>query len=300
MKAATVTNALQSRAALAVAMIALFGSSYYVAGSGVWVNFIIETAIIALMIYINKVFSIPRTITLSYAVFFAAMQTATPEISTQTGASTVLCLIVGVCMLLMFSSFSQQTSLRRIFLVFFLLSTASTVSYAFLIYIPVFILGCAQMRIFSFRSVSAMILGIITPWWILMGLGIISPGDINLSAVWNIFDTPVANDRLTLIFTALLTAGIMLTAYALSWLKLMTYNASTRGCNGLLSTISFVTVIAMAIDFNNFATYLTLLNFCAAFMLGHAFVIRNSPRAWISYVSIVIVYYAIYLWRIIV
>ena len=60
-----------------------------------------------------------------------------------------------------------------------------------------------------------------------------------------------------------------------------------------------MTVVAMAADFTNFITYLTLLNCCSAFFLGHLFVIRNSPRAWVAIISITVIYYAIYIWTII-
>ena len=106
-------------------------------------------------------------------------------------------------------------------------------------------------------------------------------------------------DTILLVSTIAFTVILTLTAYALSVLKLITYNARTRACNGLLTLITFVTVVVMAADFTNFITYLTLLNCCSAFFLGHLFVIRNSPRAWVAIISITVIYYAIYIWTII-
>lgn len=324
MKGAAVTKVLQSRGALAVAIMVMIVASVYALNQGVvssfrensglvfpsanewigsssgnlWLSVIAELFVVAMMIYINKVFSIPKTITLSYAVFFAAMQTATPEISCRLYSGTVLCVIVALSILLMFSSFGQYSARRRVFLVFFMLSAAATTQYAFLIYIPVFFVACAQMRILSLQTVLAALLGVITPWWILLGFGIVSLVDIHFPQNFSALAGLEQNDRVAIMVTAGFTAIVGLSAYVLSWLKLMTYNAATRSCNGLLALTTFVTMIAMAVDYSNMSTYMPLLNFCAAFMLGHVFVIRNSSRAWIWYVSIVIMYYVIYLWRI--
>lgn len=324
MKEAVITKALQSKGALTVTLLALLFSSVYAVDNGMpqifddndgfvfnspaqWfsspltslaVNFIVELAVIGIMIFINKVYSIPRSITLSYAVFFAVLQTATPEISARFYSGSLLCLLIAFCMAMMFASFANAGAQRRVFLIFLSLSAASTVQYAFLVYVPVFLIACAQMRIFGLRTVIAALLGLLTPWCLLLGFDIISPAQINLPQFENPFVSLGSNIGLALALTAALTATVTITAYALSWLKLMTYNAVMRGCNGLLSLITFVTILAMAIDFTNFIAYMPLLNFCCAMMLGHLFVIRNSPKAWISIISIVIIYYCLLSWRI--
>ncbi len=316
---------LHSRGAMGIAVIAMIASVFYAVSAGavrqicddkvmifpsvsqwisspvtsMWVNFAVMLAIIALMIYINKAYNIPRTITLIYASFFAVLQTATPQISAQLCSGSVMALVVIVSMTLMFSVFGDPASRRRVFLVFFMLSSAATVQYAFILYIPVFLLACGQMRVFTLRTSLAALLGIATPWWILLGFGIITPADIRIPHFTGVTEVINSLDTILLVSTIAFTVILTLTAYALSVLKLITYNARTRACNGLLTLITFVTVVAMAADFTNFITYLTLLNCCSAFFLGHLFVIRNSPRAWVAIISITVIYYAIYIWTII-
>ena len=264
-----------------------------------WANTGVILIIIAFMVYINKAYTIPRTITFIYATFFAVLQTATPEITARMGSGTLLAAIIMASMTLMFSVYSKPESRRRVFLVFFLLSSAIAVQYAFIVYIPVFIIACAQMRIFTLRTVLAALVGVITPWWLLFGAGIVTPGDFHLPHFVSVIEAADSAETILLASTIALTVVLTMTAYALSLLKLITYNARTRACNGLLTLLTVVTVIAMAADFTNFITYLTLLNCCSAFFLGHLFVIRNSPRAWVAIISIII-YYAIYIWKIFV
>lgn len=325
MKAADITKALHSRGALAVTLLIMVAAAYYALISGVgemipgnkgtvfpspalwiadpdlslWINLAVIGAIAGLMIFINKAYNIPRTITLIYASFFVVLQTATPDLTSRLCSATLLALVIIVSMTLMFSAYSQPYAHRRVFLVFFMLSSALTVQYAFVIYIPVFVVACAQMKIFTFRTVLAALLGIITPWWILFGAGIVAPSDFHLPGIISVFDSADLLDTLIAAITAGLTVVLAITSYILSLLKLMTYNARMRACNGLLTLVTFVTVLAMAADFTNFICYLTLLNCCTAFFLGHLFVIRNSPKAWIVISSITAIYYAIYIWIII-
>lgn len=326
MKAESVTKALHSRGVMALAVITMVLSAVYAVDSGnvnyivgdrglmfpsanewiasrqtgLWLNLSVSGLIIALMIYINKVFNIPRTITLVYATAFAVMQTASPDVTAQFFSGTVLCLIVSGCMTLMFSTYSDPASLRRVFLVFCLLSTATAIQYAYIFYIPVMAVACAQMRITTIRTILAAFLGIITPWWIMLGFGIVSFSDFHLPHLTSVFAAGSGRETVILIITTGITVLLMITAYMMSILKLMTYNARTRACNGLMALITVVTFIAMCADFTNFLTYIPLLNFCAAFQLSHMLVIRNSPRSWIFISSFVIVYYTLYIWRIFV
>lgn len=265
-----------------------------------WVNLGLVIAIMAMMIFINKTYNIPRTITLIYAYFFVVLQTATPEITAQLCSGSVMGFIIVGVMTLMFSTFDLPASRRRVFLAFFLISASVTVQYGFAVYIPVFLIACAQMRILTLRTILAALLGIITPWWILFGAGVISPYDVHIPHSINFIDASITLDTVIIVVTISLTVLLALTAYLLSLLKLMTYNARRRACNGLLLLTTVATVFAMAVDFTNFITYLTLLNCCTAFFLGHLFVIRNSPRAWIVISAITVIYYAIYIWRIFV
>lgn len=325
MKATTITKVLHSRGILAATLLIMVASACFALRSGVenmisdnkgtvfpspglwivnaelslWVNIAVLLLIVGMMVFVNKTYNIPRTITLIYASLFTILQTATPDLTTHLCSATFIALIIVLSMVLMFSIYGLPEDRERVFLVFFLLSSALTVQYAFAIYIPIFMIACAQMRILTFRTILAMLLGLITPWWILFGGGIIELNDVHLPVFKSLFSSASQYDAIIAALTAAATVVLAITAYALSLLKLMTYNARMRACNGLLTLTTFVTIFAMAVDFTNFISYLTLLNCCAAFFLGHLFVIRNSPRAWIVIMTITAFYYAIYTWIII-
>ena len=268
MKAAEITKALHSRGTLAATILIMIAAACYALFSSLgemipgnkgtafpspglwidnpvlslWVNIAVIGSIAGFMIYINKVYNIPRTITLIYASFFFVLETATPDLTSHLCSATVLAFVIIVSMTLMFSTYSEPAALRRVFLVFFMLSCALTVQYAFAIYLPVFVVACFQMKIFTFRTILAALLGIITPWWILFGFGIVGIGDLHMPVIISLFDTADLLDTLLAAITAGLTVTLAITSYVLSLLKLMTYNARLRACNGLLTLLTFVTV----------------------------------------------------------
>ncbi len=324
-KDADITRALDSRGSLTTVIVVMIVSVMYALREGLseslsgnrglffasvnewlaspmtsaWVNLVLITAVVVLMIYINKAYTVPRNITLLYAIFFIVLQTATPAITMQLYTGTVLLALVSSSMTIMFGLFGRPKRQSSVFLVFFLLSVAISVQYDYAVYIPVFFVACAQMRIMNLRTVLAAILGIITPWWLLLGFGIIGPEDFRMPSICHVDFFRGGEAAISLLCVAT-TAIFAIAAYGLSLLKLMSYNARTRACNGMLTLITLMTIIAMVVDFSNYLTYLPLLNFCTAFFLSHFFVIRNPVRSWIIIITIVTIYYTFYIWRIVV
>lgn len=324
-KASDITRVLDSRGVLSAVIVAMIVSAVYALKSGavmrlsgdrgllfasanewiaspatsLWSNIALIFAVVVLMIYINKAYTVPRNITLLYAIFFVVLQTATPAVTTQLFTGSMLLALVSVAMTIMFGLFGRTQGQSGVFIVFFLLSAAVATQYAYALYIPVFFVGCAQMRILNLRTVLAAIIGLVTPWWLMWGMGIAVFDNLRLPEFHSIGQFGGKPAVITILCCAT-TVVLAIASYALSLFKLMSYNARTRACNGVLTLVTLATVIAMVADYNNYPVYLPLLNFCTAFFLSHFFVIRNPVRSWIVIISIIAIYYIYYIWRIIV
>lgn len=264
------------------------------------VNLVITGVIIVLSVYLNRVFNVLRAMTLLYVVFFAFFELATPNLLAQLTTSTVLCAVVLACTVLLYSCYGDTSRIRRVFLLFFLLSVAAASQYAFVVYIPLFILGCAQMKIMNLRTVGAAILGIITPWWILLGFGIVSPADIHMPKVVSIFDAIDFSEAIALAVTVGVTVLLTLSAYMLTLLKSMTYNAKSRSFGSFIALMTAMTIVAMVVDYTNITAYVTLLNFCAAYQLSHFFLLHKSEKSYFAITTILAVYLVLYIWRTII
>lgn len=250
-------------------------------------------ATMVLMMLLNKVFNIMRSLTSLYVAFFAVMQLAVPEAITRFTTGSLLGVVVPACMLLLFSCYRNPESTRRIFLIFMLLSACAATQYAFLPYVLAMMIGCGQMGVFTRRTVAAIFMGLVTPWWLLLGFGIIEPADIRMPHIENIFSVIDPEDGIYLLATVGLTALIALACFVLNVFKTIAYNARTRAFNGSLTIMTLTTIVAMCVDYRNLPAYIPMLNFCAAMQAGHYFSTHRADKSIIAIALILAVYAAL-------
>lgn len=273
--------------------------------SGVWchhpyIGMGIELAIVALtmllMAYLNKAYNLLRTMTMLHCTLFVVMEAATPTLLFTLNPGAVLCLIVLLCVAILFSDhIHEQPDTRRIFLVFFLLSAGASAQYAFMMYILVFVLACIQLKLFSVRALSAILLGIISPWIIFMGFGIVRPDDLQMPMF--ALEMPQWAHPRTMLFLATVGLTVVLAVLALlqNLIKIISYNAQSRAMQSVITTITVVTIAAVVVDFRNIFAYLTMLNCIASFQLTHMFVaIHNFSRSYLAVLTLVFVYLSLF------
>lgn len=249
---------------------------------------------IFIMMLLNRVYNVLRSMTWLYIALFGAMQLATPDLMTQFYSGTLLCVVVPLCMLLLLSCYRTPGATRHVFLIFAILSGLCATQYCFAVYIPVFIIGLVQMQVFNGRSVVAALLGLITPWWILFGFGIVNPADIKPPQMTSIFTQIDLDDTALLLITAGITFAAMLTCYILNFLRTIAYNARSRAINGAFTVTALVTAAAMCIDYRNFISYVPMLNFSAAMEITHFFSTHRAEKSFIGIVILIAAYAALF------
>ncbi len=253
--------------------------------------------IMALMLFLNRRFNLLRDMSGIFCVLFAAMQTATPALTAQFYTGPLLALTVGACMALMFGCYADPSRRRRVFLVFFLLSAGLATQYAFAVYIPLMLFCCWQMRIVSGRTMVAAALGLLTPWWLLTGLGIVAPGQLHVPQLAGLLSMFSFGDGARLAVTLLLTTAVLVIAVVFDLFRTIAYNARARSYNGTIVLTGAVTAIVMAVDYKNAATYVTLLNMLAALQGAQFFVIHRTERSWIGILALLCAYAALFAWN---
>lgn len=258
--------------------------------------------IMLLMAYLNKAYNLLRQMSMLHCSLFIIMEATTPPLILTLNSGAVLCLTVLLCTaILFFAHLHENPDTRRIFLVFFLLSAGASVQYAFLVYVPVFILACIQLKLFSLRALSAIFLGIISPWIILMGFGIVTPDDLQMPAF--ALEMPQWAHPRTMLFliTVALTVVLSILALLQNLIKIISYNAQSRGMQNVITTITVVTALAIVADFRNIYAYLTILNCITAFQLTHMFVaIHNFAKSHIAILILELAFIALFVMKLIV
>lgn len=261
-----------------------------------WVNIALLIGVSALMIAINRSFNLLRTLSVFFAAFFLIATAATPIVAGQLTGSVLLAIIVLSDLWLMYTIYAVRPSSRRVFLIFFLLGCGAMVQYSFLFYAPIFLIGLGQMRIFRIKKVLAAILGILTPPWIVWGIGLLpvptlpeiefTPPTLLLSAPggWPFLVT-VAFSLLLGFFTGMINL-----------IKIIGFNAQARAYNGLLTLISIATGVFAIVNFTNLYFYVVLLNACVAFQVGHFFRFATMRRGYIFVTAFMLIYIGLYIW----
>ncbi|MCM1355938.1 MAG: hypothetical protein NC212_05995 [Staphylococcus sp.] len=265
-----------------------------------WLSMIVNIALTlgvgGIMLVINRHFNLLRTSSAFFAAYFIFTMGCVPMVMGQLSASVFLALIIVGGIWLMFSVYNTGASNRRVFLMFFLIGLGQLVEYTFLFYVPLFIAGLGQMRILRFKKLLAAILGNVTPAWIVWGLGLADRPDlpvIEFTPPALILASPQSWPMLGSVVLSLLTGFFIGT---LNLLKIIGFNAQARAYNGFLSLLSIATGIFAIVNFTNICFYVTLLNACVAFQVGHFFRFTGMRRGYVVVVSLMVAYLAIYTW----
>ena len=124
-----------------------------VGGTSLVINLFLNILIAVMLIILDKKFNILRSVSDLYAGLFLILQMSYPSFMGQFYGGTLLCFVIIFSILILYRAYNRPYPLQPIFLIFFLLMAGAMAQYAHLFYIPIFIVGCAQMRIFNLKTI---------------------------------------------------------------------------------------------------------------------------------------------------
>ncbi len=266
--------------------------------AGALTNLALNALIMVMMVVVNKAYNVLRAVTKLQIGLFAMMQAAVPRELLTLNSGTLVALGVISGIFLLFSCYDNPWRVRRVFLAFMILSLGAATQYCFVAFIPVFWIICAQMRIFNLRTFLASVLGLLTVWIILLGFGFVGLADIHAPDITSVFEALNLRSALYLLLVAGFTTFLLLTSTVLNVMKTIAYNAQARAYNGALTLVAFITIAAMAFNYNNLLAYLPLLNMCASYQITHYFVNHRYERQYAAVLGVCGAYVLLYLWRI--
>lgn len=258
----------------------------------------LNVVIMVAMALLNGQYNLLRTTSWLFLALWMVAQSGSPEM--MTGAATGLsgCLALLLCVWISFSIYQHPEQTKRVFLLFFIITSLGCFNWSYLLYLPVFFIGMVQMQAMSMRGVFAALVGVATPVWLLWAFSIVDfhtlpMPEVSLVTLSRIYANPVMGA--TLAFT--LPAGLLLTGA--NMVKVYGYNAVTRSHNGLLLLVWIMTALLCVVDFNNLWATLPLLNCTTAFQAGLFFRIYARRRAYLPVIIMIAAYTALLVWTII-
>jgi hypothetical protein len=227
---------------------------------------------------LNKEYNfVPGDNTLLPASFLVAVASM-PWISGQLTSSMILALANIICMSVLFASFRSNNATQTFFLIATILSFGSMIEYAFIFMIPVYIISGIMLKCFRIKEFLATGMGLIAPYWIGIGLGLIPIDSFALPTFSNLFDH--FETKTEPYFGIISIAIIVLITLIMSLqniVRLYAGNSRRRLLTMAINMLGLVSVICMVIDYNNIMAYIATAYMVTAVTFADFFTLRKLP-----------------------
>ena len=233
-----------------------------------------------IMLALNKVFNYVRAVTHLFVSAFFLLQITHPASLVTFNAGTLLSLLMALSAMPLFAAFQDKHSQRRVFLLFALAAAGAMFNYGFLVLIPAFLLGFLNMGVLNLKGILAMLFGLVTPFWIVLGLGIVSPLDFTAPQFQGIWHQPGNAAAMLLLVLAVLISLLGIVLAVVNLFTIMNYRVQTRVYNAFFVFVLLSIIVAIGIDYRDVAFFLPLLNLMVAVQIAHAHTLHphNSYR----------------------
>ena len=259
------------------------------AWASVAANFAVIIASAALLNLLNKTFNFIRAVTSVHASVFLILEMSSPKLFTTFCTGNLLCLMALCSVYVLFAAYREPRSERSILAVMFFAMAAALTQHAFLLLIPLFIIGFAQMQALNFRTLLAAVMGILAPLLIIFGLCIVSPFDVQ----WPHFLAPLADPTSTQSATLIATVSAIgittLIITCANLLRIINYRLQTRLLNAFFVFGAILAIAMIAIDLTNAWAYMPMLNACLAVEVGQLYIAFAEQKRRYLLVLLIIV-----------
>lgn len=218
-------------------------------------------------------------------------------ITTSTLTTSTLLLAANVLSIyIIFSTYEARNATREFFIVGTLPAIGAMFQYAFLFMIPVYIAAGILMKSMRLREFIAFLFGLVSPYWIAVGLGLVSPFAFQLPDTLTVISREAVKSD---VFYTLLASGIMafigiiLALY--NGVKLFTRNSQLRSMHTALNVMGIVALIASIVDFNNFVAYFGTLALWAATEFAATLSLYESRRPSLALLVLSLIFIPLYI-----
>ena len=249
-----------------------------------------------LLLRINNRFSLIQRHTLLPFLFFLLFELVSPSL-TLLGDGNVTAVVLLLLCILFFHAYQSEKA-QPAFLIMFTLALCTLFCTRYIYYVPLFLIGFAQMRCLSIKSLLGALVGLITPFWIGVGLDWIPASQ--LTRLLPDFDftipqsIPYDNPQLWIV---VLTA--LLGLFSGTTMLYSTFNEKRqiRAYNGFTNLLSVYAALLLIVDYRNYTLYLPVLNAAVAMQAASFFTNNGGKKpAVISFYLVLTLYIALFLW----
>lgn len=246
-----------------------------------------------LLTRLNTLFPLIKEHTSLPTAFFLLLEMSNISSFSHFSAANLCAFAICICIFILYSCYQQGKSPEQSFIIALLFSILS-LFYAHILYLlPIFILGFHQMRSLSIHTIAAIIIGLITPYWIIYGFGCAEYTQLNRSSLaLDVQWIKLSIDTVPIIFVLLL--GLF--TGTINLLNAHTEKIQTRAYNGFINLLSVYTAILICIDYEQLEIYLPILNISVSLQAAYYFANKRNKINIILFYSIIILLLVWQIW----
>lgn len=266
---------------------------------GCAVNAVLIGLAIILAFIFNKKHSFVRSTEALLPTAMVVILASNPVNTSYLGIPVVMLIVNLVCLDIVIKSYGAANATTSMFAVATYLSVGSMVQYAFLPLIIIYPLMALMAKIFRFKEIVAYFMGLVAPYWVALGFGLISFSDFRMPQF--LVNLPNADGNyLLVVFISLCTLALIGLVMTLNNSMLIyAGNMRTRAANNMINLLGFSCGIFMLIDFDNFGAYASSFCFAVSVEISNFFAMRRIPQSPIWFWGLLSLFMSLFLFMLI-
>lgn len=238
----------------------------------------------------NKRYNFINSQSLIFPAIFITLVCLTPMVSFRLTSSTLLALTNIYSIWKMYKTYRESRSMVEYFEIGSLIAIGSMFQYGFLFFIVAYVIIGIIMKSLNLKTFTAMMLGVIAPYWIVVGLGLIKLQDFSMPTLSNLFDEYMTKrDLLIGLLNLVITAVMSLLIGLNNAVKLYAGNTARRLMVNSINILGLVSVVCMICDFSNPTTYIITFYIAASVQFASVFSLNNVKKQdpWLMTIFII-------------
>lgn len=246
----------------------------------------INTALLATItagaFLLNRQYNFIRSTQPVLPAMFLVLAASNPWITDYLSSSTLICFVNLLSLSVLFGCFRQRNATQQMFVIGTFFSIGSMCQYAFLPYIIPYTVGAIIMKAFRLKEFLAMGMGILAPYWVGIGMGIIPLEDFRMPEFTDLFNGFAQAREL---FVLMLSVGIAIfCGFILALnnsIKLYAGNSRVNALNMTITLVGLTSTLCIIIDFSNMMAYIATLYFSVAVQVANLCALWTIRREWL-------------------
>lgn len=251
-------------------------------GWSITLNILLIGAIVLTLYLINKEYNLIQGSDTVMPGLLLLMIASNRWLTGNLSSSAIMGLANLLCIEMLFGCYRSRNATQQLFVIATILSLGTMIEYGFIFFIPVYFIGAIMMKCFNFKVMLAYLMGLVAPYWIGIGMGIIPLDAFHMPEITTVIAEGVSKGGIFAGLAGVALTAIICTILALNNLvKLYAGNTQRRLYNAFMNLLGLTCILCMLFDFRNLPVYLFTFYIVSSIEYGNAFALRRIRYGWV-------------------